>query len=98
MQNPYRTPTDPPGNSSWCVSGVVAAPPWQPPHAREDNEIVDNDLRPLPEYEPPAHPHTGDHCFGCGEPVRGPLDGTTMRVDGALRVLHMRCARERMKR
>lgn len=52
----------------------------------------------LPEYEPPAHPHTGDHCFGCGEPVRGPLDGTTMRIDGALRLLHMRCARERMTR
>ena len=40
----------------------------------------------------------GDHCFGCGEPVRGPLDGTTMRIDGALRLLHMRCARERMTR
>lgn len=39
-----------------------------------------------------------DHCFGCGEPVRGPLDGTTMRIDGALRLLHMRCARERMTR
>lgn len=58
----------------------------------------DAGLRPLPEYEPPAHPHTGDPCFGCGEPVRGPLDGTTMRVDGALRVLHMRCAREGMAR